>query len=192
MLFVWAEKRTRSQGNINVDSYEDSSQAHSAKMALFTVLSVASLFTTAVLAISWTASPFNPASIPLAVRTPYLSAWLPQGAGVAVNQAWPQFWASGVRSCLFYATAWISSDLTRTLDGPVTSELTERHTPSSEILSSPVPRQYWRPNRACRSFSHYLSVTLLKVSHRLCISVHRYFHQLPPDRRTGRCCSCLY
>ncbi|KAG8213438.1 DUF1793-domain-containing protein [Butyriboletus roseoflavus] len=64
-------------------------------MALFTVLSVASLFTTIVLAVSWTASPFDPGSIPLAVRTPYLSAWLPQGAGVAVNQAWPQFWATG-------------------------------------------------------------------------------------------------
>lgn len=32
-------------------------------------------------AVSWTATPFNPASFPLAVRTPYLSAWLPQGAG---------------------------------------------------------------------------------------------------------------
>jgi hypothetical protein len=33
-------------------------------------------------AVTWNATPFNPASFPLAVRTPYLSAWLPQGAGV--------------------------------------------------------------------------------------------------------------
>ncbi|KAF7352677.1 DUF1793-domain-containing protein [Mycena venus] len=45
-----------------------------------------------VQAITWTATPFNPASIPLAVRTPYLSAWLPQGAGAALNDAWPTFW----------------------------------------------------------------------------------------------------
>ncbi|KAJ7368431.1 DUF1793-domain-containing protein [Mycena albidolilacea] len=47
---------------------------------------------TVVQAITWTATPFNPASIPLAVRTPYLSAWLPQGTGAALNQAWPTFW----------------------------------------------------------------------------------------------------
>lgn len=43
-------------------------------------------------ALSWTATPFSPASYPLAVRSPYLSAWLPQGGGTALNQAWPQFW----------------------------------------------------------------------------------------------------
>ncbi|KAG1815522.1 uncharacterized protein BJ212DRAFT_1481299 [Suillus subaureus] len=45
-----------------------------------------------VSAASWSATPFNPASVPLAVRSPYLSAWLPQGAGTALNGAWPQFW----------------------------------------------------------------------------------------------------
>ncbi|KAJ7154108.1 DUF1793-domain-containing protein [Mycena filopes] len=50
------------------------------------------LLATAVQAISWTATPFNPSSIPLAVRTPYLSAWLPQGAGQALNDGWPTFW----------------------------------------------------------------------------------------------------
>ncbi|KAI0736168.1 hypothetical protein C8Q72DRAFT_241274 [Fomitopsis betulina] len=42
---------------------------------------------------SWKASPFNPPSIPLAVRSPYLSAWLPQSAntGTALT-TWPQFW----------------------------------------------------------------------------------------------------
>ena len=33
------------------------------------------------LAIPWTATPFNPAAFPLAVRSPYLSTWLPQGSG---------------------------------------------------------------------------------------------------------------
>ncbi|KAF9076791.1 DUF1793-domain-containing protein [Rhodocollybia butyracea] len=42
---------------------------------------------------AFTSTPFSPPSIPLAVRTPYLSAWLPQGgSGVALNAAWPQFW----------------------------------------------------------------------------------------------------
>ncbi|OSD04167.1 DUF1793-domain-containing protein [Trametes coccinea BRFM310] len=40
----------------------------------------------------WTAKPFNPASVPLAVRSPYLSAWLNQGQGTALNDAWPSFW----------------------------------------------------------------------------------------------------
>ncbi|KAJ7129526.1 DUF1793-domain-containing protein [Mycena epipterygia] len=45
-----------------------------------------------VQAISWTATPFNPSSIPLAVRAPYLSAWLPQGTGAALNDVWATFW----------------------------------------------------------------------------------------------------
>lgn len=47
-------------------------------------------------AASWTSTPFSPAAIPLAVRTPYLSAWLPQGEGTALNGAWPQFWTGAV------------------------------------------------------------------------------------------------
>ncbi|TDL28683.1 DUF1793-domain-containing protein [Rickenella mellea] len=43
-------------------------------------------------AVTWTATPFNPAAIPLAVRTPYLSCWLSQGSGTALNGAWPSFW----------------------------------------------------------------------------------------------------
>jgi len=36
--------------------------------------------------------PSNPAAIPLAVRSPYLSAWLAQGEGNALNTAWPTIW----------------------------------------------------------------------------------------------------
>ncbi|KAJ8587203.1 DUF1793-domain-containing protein [Rhizopogon salebrosus TDB-379] len=60
-------------------------------MCLTKLLVTATLALTAA-AVSWDATPFNPASIPLAVRTPYLSAWLPQGSGTALNGAWPQFW----------------------------------------------------------------------------------------------------
>ncbi|CAL1700859.1 unnamed protein product [Somion occarium] len=47
-------------------------------------------------AVTWTAMPFNPASVPLAVRSPYLSAWLPQGSGTALNAAWPTFWTGSI------------------------------------------------------------------------------------------------
>ncbi|KAJ7145357.1 hypothetical protein C8R43DRAFT_1130032 [Mycena crocata] len=43
-------------------------------------------------AVTWTVTPFNPPSIPLAVRTPYVNAWLSQGAGNALNDVWPSFW----------------------------------------------------------------------------------------------------
>lgn len=46
--------------------------------------------------VSWTATPFNPHSIPLAVRSPYLSAWLPQGAGAALNDVFPTFWTGSI------------------------------------------------------------------------------------------------
>ncbi|KAF5390714.1 hypothetical protein D9757_002684 [Collybiopsis confluens] len=37
-------------------------------------------------------TPFSPPSFPLAVRSPYLSAWLPQEQDSALNTVWPQFW----------------------------------------------------------------------------------------------------
>ena len=49
---------------------------------------------------SWSVSPFNPPAIPLAVKHPYLSTWLPQGSGTALNGAWPQFWT------VDHVTAW--------------------------------------------------------------------------------------
>ncbi|KAJ4001761.1 hypothetical protein F5050DRAFT_1721221 [Lentinula boryana] len=45
---------------------------------------------------AWTSTPFNPPSIPLAVRTPYLSCWLPQGSGAALNAVWPEFWTGSI------------------------------------------------------------------------------------------------
>ncbi|KAI1787276.1 hypothetical protein LXA43DRAFT_716833 [Ganoderma leucocontextum] len=61
-------------------------------MRLLAFASVCAASAIGVGAISWTATPFNPASVPLAVRSPYLSAWLPQGAGNALNDVWPEFW----------------------------------------------------------------------------------------------------
>ena len=53
--------------------------------------------------VSWDATPFNPASVPLAVRSPYLSAWLAQGAGTALDAAWPTFWTGSVSiSCIHH------------------------------------------------------------------------------------------
>ncbi|KAJ6628752.1 DUF1793-domain-containing protein [Mycena sp. CBHHK59/15] len=49
-----------------------------------------------VYSISWTATPFNPSAIPLAVRTPYLSTWLPQGTGAALNDVWSTFWTGQI------------------------------------------------------------------------------------------------
>ena len=48
-------------------------------------------------AVTWDVNPFNPHSVPLAVRTPYLSAWLNQGSGAALNDVWPSFWTGSVR-----------------------------------------------------------------------------------------------
>ncbi|KAH8111930.1 DUF1793-domain-containing protein [Phellopilus nigrolimitatus] len=43
---------------------------------------------------TWTAAPFNPPSFPLAVKSPYVNVWAPQGNGPAeLSQAWPRVWA---------------------------------------------------------------------------------------------------
>lgn len=39
----------------------------------------------------WITSPFNPPSLPLAVKSPYLNAWAPlAGDSAALNHAWPR------------------------------------------------------------------------------------------------------
>ncbi|KAG8881508.1 hypothetical protein FRB98_004291 [Tulasnella sp. 332] len=74
-------------------------------MGYFTLATLASLalsLASVSAAVTWTATPFNPASIPLAVRTPYLSTWLPQGAGTALNEAWPTFWNGDIQGWAGY------------------------------------------------------------------------------------------
>lgn len=45
----------------------------------------------------WTASPFNPPALPLAVRSPYLNTWLQQGPNPAPASAfWPGTWTQVV------------------------------------------------------------------------------------------------
>lgn len=63
-------------------------------------LILALLYANVARALDWTAEPFNPPAIPLAVRTPYLSTWLPQGEGAALNDRWATFWTGSVRKIL--------------------------------------------------------------------------------------------
>ncbi|EPQ55454.1 hypothetical protein GLOTRDRAFT_129728 [Gloeophyllum trabeum ATCC 11539] len=48
------------------------------------------------LSLNWTATPFTPDAVPLAVRSPYLSAWLAQGVGAALNDGWSTFWTGSI------------------------------------------------------------------------------------------------
>ncbi|KAJ7031515.1 DUF1793-domain-containing protein [Mycena alexandri] len=57
----------------------------------------------ALAAPSWTSTPFNPPSIPLAVRSPYLNTWLPQGGGNALNDEWPTLWQGSVTGWVGFA-----------------------------------------------------------------------------------------
>jgi len=66
-----------------------------------TALSFYTLFISAwiVGAYAWSSTPFQPPSYPLAVRTPYLSTWLPQAqVGSALNDGWAEFWTGQVRA----------------------------------------------------------------------------------------------
>ena len=41
----------------------------------------------------WNPSPFNPPALPLAVKSPYLNAWMPQGNNPPeLSSFWPQLW----------------------------------------------------------------------------------------------------
>ena len=63
---------------------------------LLSLLLACSLSCNSFATVAWNAKPFDPPSVPLAVRTPYLSAWLPQGSGAALNDVWPTFWTGSV------------------------------------------------------------------------------------------------
>jgi hypothetical protein len=102
---------------------------------LFTIfISQLVCHTLAASAATWTSTPFNPASIPLAVRSPYLSAWLNQGSGTALNADWPRFWTGSV--CLFRELREqnLATDLPRLWDGQAMRMSMARHTTSSERL----------------------------------------------------------
>ncbi|KZV98208.1 DUF1793-domain-containing protein [Exidia glandulosa HHB12029] len=63
-------------------------------MKLLSVLLAALTVTNSLAA--WTSTPFSPASVPLAVRSPYINAWLAQGAGTALNDNWATFWTGSI------------------------------------------------------------------------------------------------
>lgn len=52
--------------------------------------------------VTWNAVPYNPSAIPLAVRSPYLSTWLPQGGGKTLFSEWSTFWNGDVRCQNFH------------------------------------------------------------------------------------------
>ncbi|KAH9911537.1 uncharacterized protein BXZ73DRAFT_107922 [Epithele typhae] len=64
--------------------------------ALAALLQLASFILPALASPAWDVKPINSAVIPLVVRSPYLSAWLPQGNGIALNVAWPTFWNGNI------------------------------------------------------------------------------------------------
>ncbi|QRV97100.1 DNA polymerase 1 [Ceratobasidium sp. AG-Ba] len=74
-------------------------------MHIFSTLALAatSLFSVTQAAVTppqssgWTSTPFNPPAIPLAVRSPYLSAWLQGGSGGgSLAGQWPTFWTGSI------------------------------------------------------------------------------------------------
>lgn len=122
------------------------------------------LFVFSVRAFSWTATPFNPAAIPLAVRTPYLSAWLPQGTGAALNDVWPTFWTGQVSTLTFTrAFIRITSSSIRSLVGPDLSRLTACRTVFSEHPAS----QGHLSTRLRRKVSQYVNFI---ISYRLILT----------------------
>lgn len=80
-------------------------------MSFFVVFFVVSSALYAELAVSqrgpsaWTASPFSPFSLPLAVRSPYLNTWLAQGNDPpGLSSEWGSYWSNSsvVSVCLFW------------------------------------------------------------------------------------------
>ena len=59
------------------------------------------LVVSVALAQNWTSDPFIPPAIPLAVKSPYLQTWLPQGTSdnpLHAVSAWPAFRGSRIKS----------------------------------------------------------------------------------------------
>ncbi|KAI0766543.1 hypothetical protein BC629DRAFT_1596377 [Irpex lacteus] len=54
---------------------------------------------------NWDTFPFNPPSLPLAVKNPYLNAWAPlAGNSLAINQAWPRSYLPLIKILEWYAS----------------------------------------------------------------------------------------
>lgn len=109
--------------------------------------------------VTWDTKPFNPPSVPLAVRTPYLSAWLPQGSGTALNDAWPTFWTGSVWSVSFMWFAARSSRSARFWAGRGISKSMVRRTCSWVLQMFPDLRRL--PRRASRWVGYCNSRMLL-------------------------------
>ena len=75
-------------------------QTFSLSLSLFSTLNFLDGFVSAQQ--TWTATPFNTPSIPLAVRGPYVNVWAPQASGpAALNVAWPRLWDANLDVRIF-------------------------------------------------------------------------------------------
>jgi len=62
-------------------------------MQLFNIAAVLAAVGGALVATAMVASPAKPPAVPLAVRSPYLNAWLQGGdTGCILPGQWPRFW----------------------------------------------------------------------------------------------------
>ena len=58
-------------------------------------------------ALGWISEPFNPPNLPLAVKSPYVNCWLPQGPRSSqINGHWPLIWDNLVSDTLVSRTSW--------------------------------------------------------------------------------------
>ena len=74
-----------------------------ARWIALAILSFFHLIHSVLADIPWVVTPFNPSAVPLAVRSPYLSAWLNQPSnGAALNGDWAKFWTGMVSAEAFH------------------------------------------------------------------------------------------
>lgn len=70
------------------------------KMTFLLIMSLGSLVEAQIGPTSWTALPFPAPSLPLAVRSPYMNTWLPQGNDpLALNDAYATQGCVGCEVC---------------------------------------------------------------------------------------------